>query len=661
MSFQGVDIRATTDRLLFRALLLDSAGAKVATGTTTLRLYELQSDGALKSYDFSDNTFKSTALTTPTLAMTHRTGNNATFDTGLWTVNLTTLTGFVVGSIYLAGVNNTGASPADQMREFQFGNAEGNQVVNASGQVDLDLEQALDSTPTPDTTGDSLWNTARSLPNGDLPGSASGLVRVSDLSAVASPTLRLVNTIMQASSTTTALIADAADLPTDTDDIYNGLLIIARDVSASNKPNVRFAADFAASTNTFTLDEALDFTPQTGVDTFEVWAITTTSSGLLTELAKVTTGFAAANPNNLNSYLKAMMSKVATLPTGLGTYDVTTDALEVLRERLDLMTGTGFGTSTDSLKAIRDAIDDLLAPVVVAAGGSAGVGFLSECVSLVRKATDEPSITPKYTDADIIEYIHSAFDQVTSALNIDTDHPVLVRYDIAVVNGTQEYLLPSNVGEIWRIARIDTTTQLPIWELWPSNEFTFSGYGFTVEGNILRFGTPQVVTQTLQVLYVPGGEVSLHTATSPGGGSSATIILDSTPTEGTYDARPNAYAGHSVRTLAGTGLGQERIAASSSGTTVTVRPAWGTTPDNTTVYELIPQYSRLIKHVVVLYAAMDILGNEAKSQRRAELEKQLQRKMTALRNTIGKKVNRFGSRGPGVDTIDNQDLWPLIP
>lgn len=125
MGFQGIDIRQTGERLLFRAFLQDSAGALVTAGTTTVKIYEAQSDGTLKSYDFNDNTFKTTALTTETLAMTHRQGNNSTTNTGLWTVGLATLSGFTAGNIYFALVNNSGASPTDQMREFQFGNASG--------------------------------------------------------------------------------------------------------------------------------------------------------------------------------------------------------------------------------------------------------------------------------------------------------------------------------------------------------------------------------------------------------------------------------------------------------------------------------------------------------------------------------------------------------
>jgi hypothetical protein len=567
MSYQGVDVRATTDRLMFRSLLLDSAGIVVTAGPTVLRLYEVQSDGTLKSFDFNDFTFKATALTTPTLAMAHCTGDAGTHNTGVWTVAVTTLTGFTVGGIYLGEVYNATASPITQVREFQFGNAEGDLVVNAAR---LNVDATAVSTST--TAADRL----------------------------------------------------------------EGALAVATGIDLN-------------------MGQAV---PNPGT-------VDTTGRALRTahDMSSLTTGFSATAPNNLNSYLKAMMSKAAVVPTGMGTYDPATDTLEVLRERLDLMTGSGFSTGTDSLAAIRDAIDTLLAPVVLAAVGAGSVGFLAECVSLVRRATDEPSITPKYTDADIIEYIHSAFDQVLAAVNIDTDHPILVRHNISVVNGTQEYVLPCSVGEIWRLAKIDTTTQLPVWELWPSNEYTFAGYGFTIEDNILRFGTPQVVTQTLQLLYMPSSEVSIHMGTASSA-TASTIVFPAVPTAGSLDIRPNGYAGYVVRVLSGTtGAGQDRVINTYDAVTrtATVRPAWTTTPTGTMVYEVLPQYSRLIKHVVVDYAALDVLSNEAKSARRGEIEKRIQRKMTALRNTLSKKVNRFGSRGPGVDTIDNQDLWPMIP
>jgi len=519
------------------------------------------------------------------------------------------------------------------------------------------------------STGEAIRRSAISLPNEIAPGTAGGVALAGatygDLDSVVSAISGGASTLLVSSTSTASSTVSQiylASVPgTDANDDYDGMLLIIRDASDGNRPSVHTISNYTAASNICDITPNCRFTPANG-DPVQIWS-SVCDPTVTTELLKVTTGFSASSPNNLNSYLKSMMSSVATVPSGVGTYSPATDALEVLRERLDLITGTGFNTATDSLAAIRDAIDDLIAPAIsVGGGGTAGIGFLSECISLIRQFTDEPSVEPKYTNNVLIEYIHSAFDQVLSAVNIDSDHPILVRHDVAVVNGTQEYVLPCSVGEIWRIARIDTVSRLPVWELWPSNEFTFSSYGFTVEGNVLRFGSPQVTTQTLQVLYMPNSEVAIHTATAVAG-STTTIEFPASPTEGVLDIRPHGYAGYMVRLLDGTGEGQERVVESYNATTrvATVRPAWTTAPNATSIYEALPQYSRLIKHVVVLYAALDVLAGEAKSTRRAEIERVLQRKMTALRNTLGKKVNRFGTRGPGVDTIDNSDLWPMVP
>lgn len=135
----GIDLLQTANRLIFDAFLQDSAGNLVTSGTTSLYIYEVQDDGTLKSYDFSSNTFKTTALTTETASMTHRTGNNSTTNTGLWTYALSTLSGFTVGAKYYARIVNSGASPVTgEMRAFQFGGAEGDMVVTA-GALDANV------------------------------------------------------------------------------------------------------------------------------------------------------------------------------------------------------------------------------------------------------------------------------------------------------------------------------------------------------------------------------------------------------------------------------------------------------------------------------------------------------------------------------------------
>ena len=131
--FKGVDVRQTGNQLVFRAFLQNSSGSLVTTGTTNLFLMELQSDGTVRTYDFNNNTFSAGAVTTEAQAMTYRKSNNGATDTGLWTVSLSVLTGFTAGAVYLARINNSAASPVDQMREFQYGSAESDLVVTSNG------------------------------------------------------------------------------------------------------------------------------------------------------------------------------------------------------------------------------------------------------------------------------------------------------------------------------------------------------------------------------------------------------------------------------------------------------------------------------------------------------------------------------------------------
>lgn len=139
---KGIDIRQTSTGILIDGFFQDASGAIATSGTTTAKLYEVQSDGTLKSFDFNDNTFKTTSLTTETMSLTHRQGNNSTTNTGYWSGIVSTLTGFTVGGVYLALVNSTGASPTDQMRKFQFGSAEGDFFIE-SGTVTSGFSSSL--------------------------------------------------------------------------------------------------------------------------------------------------------------------------------------------------------------------------------------------------------------------------------------------------------------------------------------------------------------------------------------------------------------------------------------------------------------------------------------------------------------------------------------
>ena len=130
-TIRGIDIRqASGSKLVIQTQLYDDTGAILTTGTVAIRIYEQQDDGTFKSYDFDDGTFKTTALTTETAAMTHQQGNNNTTDTGIWSYSFSSIAGFTEGAIYIVQVICATASPVVQSRMFQFGGAEGD-TVNA--------------------------------------------------------------------------------------------------------------------------------------------------------------------------------------------------------------------------------------------------------------------------------------------------------------------------------------------------------------------------------------------------------------------------------------------------------------------------------------------------------------------------------------------------
>ncbi|KKL78215.1 hypothetical protein LCGC14_2027080, partial [marine sediment metagenome] len=234
--------------------------------------------------------------------------------------------------------------------------------------------------------------------------------------------------------------------------------------------------------------------------------------------------------------------------------------VDALVAQVALMEGSGFATSTDSLTQIRNAIDTLIAPAVVGASSLSGSGFLSDCITLIRQLVDEPSLLPKYTDGDLVERLTSAMTVIMSEIHNNSDHNIICRFDIQLVSGVQSYILPPNVGEIWAVRKMTTTTPvIPVYEIWGDNHWSSHQSGFVIEHNEFRLLTDWRSTDTLELLYVPNGESQMHKATATSV-SANSIIFPASVTDGTLDTRQNSYAGYLVRILSDTtGYVQERI------------------------------------------------------------------------------------------------------
>jgi len=306
--------------------------------------------------------------------------------------------------------------------------------------------------------------------------------------------------------------------------------------------------------------------------------------------------------------------------------------------------------TTDSQEALRDYMAASVTPSIVSGSSMSGEGFLSDAVSLVRQMTDEPATTPKYTNTDIVNMLQVGFSTVLTEVNINTDHPILVRHDITLVSGTLSYLLPPQVGEVWRVAKITSGGHTPLYEAWPDSHLSPCQCGFVIEGNVLRLLDDWHSTDTLQVLFVPLGEPSMHygTAGESDDADGLTIPLADTPTDGTLDTRANAYAGYLIRILTSTeaeeNFIQERTIVSYDNITrvATVSPAFDPTIEEGTItYEVVPAYSELLKHVVCMQTALNILGIEGNEKRMKTMGQRFAVAMRALKLLISKKHGRF--------------------
>jgi hypothetical protein len=135
-----------------------------------------------------------------------------------------------------------------------------------------------------------------------------------------------------------------------------------------------------------------------------------------------------------------------------------------------------------------------------------------------------------------------------------------------------------------------------------------------------------------------------------------TCILAATPADGTLDTRENAYVGYMLRILSSNANTQEErlITAYDADTrTATFNKAFTRTHEGagTVTYEVVPTFSRLLKHVVSLRASIDLLSQEGNSQRMATLERNYAVKVAAMRRELQNKEARF----PGHFNADNWD------
>lgn len=268
-------------------------------------------------------------------------------------------------------------------------------------------------------------------------------------------------------------------------------------------------------------------------------------------------------------------------------------------------------------------------------------GAIATAISKVRLYLDEPSVRAKYSDTDILTLMEDLWPEVWLDIYAAADNPPLARYSFTPVVDQRYYNLPCTIGEILYITKRNTNNQIE-WEITPRSLYHPMGPGISFEGNHrLLLELPVDSTAALEILYIPSGNVHMHTSTVLGTAfTSSTVVLDTTPSTGTYDRRPNSYVGSMIRVLASsTGTNpsgyavfpvQERIIKefNVATSTITVEPdfdvdfsALSDAGSNSLTYEIYPVEATLIWPTLIRRVAYEIATIENKRDRASGLEK----------------------------------------
>ena len=173
---------------------------------------------------------------------------------------------------------------------------------------------------------------------------------------------------------------------------------------------------------------------------------------------------------------------------------------------------------------------------------------LLSIIDLMRMHMDQPS--SKYTDDTLLRlYVSPNISNVFQRLTMTSQKKVLLVHSFSVEEGTSDYQLPPNIGEIQMLGQFDETGNL-IREVKPQGEWHPQGPGWRIQENVLSFRPAPWRSSTTEwrIQYVPFGSYT----PCYGQGTVSEDGMSFTVTEeilGERDYRVNGWGGCVLRVL----------------------------------------------------------------------------------------------------------------
>lgn len=191
-------------------------------------------------------------------------------------------------------------------------------------------------------------------------------------------------------------------------------------------------------------------------------------------------------------------------------------------------------------------------------------GYIANALQWVRLlADDAKGVSSRYSNTQLVDLLMRSVDQVTTDIYASGDSIPKAYLTLSISAGQVDYMLPPNIGEIHRMAKINPDTGLPEWEIYPENPLHPIGPGIVFHGltSFKLIPTPLIDTE-MQITYTPNGQLRCHQNATPlysGNGDTGTVQITSSQFKlnprstswglGLVDRRPNAYLGQVLRIL----------------------------------------------------------------------------------------------------------------
>lgn len=288
--------------------------------------------------------------------------------------------------------------------------------------------------------------------------------------------------------------------------------------------------------------------------------------------------------------------------------------------------------------------------------------FLSRAITLARETMDEPTVSEKYSDTRLIEYIEQAAMLVFNEKSRNSKTPIVVKQSITIAADTTQYVLPHVMGEFLGLYNLSDTGTKVFYD--GRSRYNPFGQKVWLEGQILNIQDSGLVGvgTTLTAEWKPNGIARLHNGTCTISSDGTEVTLGATPNAGTLDTHPHAYAGSVIRILGASGstvtgnyVQEGQVVSYDHETRVaTLDVALDpipTTDDGYIYYEIVPPIHKGMDLVIPLYAAYRIMAVEGNTKRANGI-------LAAYRNELRNvRLNAYYSNLPEAPRVrqDNHD------